>query len=245
MAFDPPPTQAITAVGRRPSFSRICSFISMTDAAMKIAHHGRIGMRAERAAQQIMSCPDVGDPVAHGLADRVLQRLRAGGNAAHFRAEQPHAQDVQLLPLHVHVAHVDHALHAEQRADRRGGHAVLAGAGFGNDALLAHAPGQQALAERVVDLVRAGMEQVFALEINLGAAQFFRQSLGKVERRGPAGKVLEQASQFGLKRSVGLGKLVFVFQFEQRGHQRLRHIPSAIDAESPGARLRRSRWKNH
>ena len=134
-------------------------------------------MCAERAAQQIMSCPDVGDPVAHRLADRVLQRLGAGGNAAHFRAQQAHAQHVQLLALHVHVAHVDHALHAEQRANRCRGDAVLAGAGFGDDALLAHAPRQQSLAERVVDLVRAGMQKVFAFQVDFGAAEFFTSAV--------------------------------------------------------------------
>jgi hypothetical protein len=54
---------------------------------------------------------------------------------------------------------------------RRGGDAVLAGAGLGDDALLAHAPGQQDLAEHVVDLVRAGVVELVALEIDLGAAE--------------------------------------------------------------------------
>ena len=79
--------------------------------------------------------------------------------------------DIQLLPAHVLFAHVDHALQAEQRADSGSGDAVLAGAGLGDDALLAHALGEQALAEAVVDLVRAGVEQVFALEIDLRAAE--------------------------------------------------------------------------
>ena len=75
----------------------------------------------------------------------------------HLGAEQPHAEDVERLPLHVLGAHVDVAVEAEQRADRRGGDAVLAGAGLGDDPALAHARGEQRLAERVVDLVRAGV----------------------------------------------------------------------------------------
>ena len=59
----------------------------------------------------------------------------------------------------------------EQRADRGRGHAVLAGAGLGDDALLAHALGQQSLTDAVVDLVGAGVQQVLALEVNLRAAQ--------------------------------------------------------------------------
>ena len=47
------------------------------DHAMKIAHHGRIRMSAQRGAEQIVGCGNIGDPVAHGLADGVLQRAAA------------------------------------------------------------------------------------------------------------------------------------------------------------------------
>src|SRR5665213_4611451 len=43
------------------------------DAAMEVAHHGGVGMRAESAAEEIVGGTDVGDPVAHGLADGVFQ----------------------------------------------------------------------------------------------------------------------------------------------------------------------------
>ena len=100
-------------------------------------------------------------------------------DAADFGAQQAHAEDVEFLPAHVFGAHVDDALEAEQRADRGGGDAMLSGAGLGDDAMLAHALDQQRLSEAVVDLVRAGVKQVFALEINLCAAQFFGQALGE------------------------------------------------------------------
>ena len=48
---------------------------------------------------------------------------------------------------------------------------MLAGASFRDDAPLAHAHRQQRLSQAVVDLVRAGMQQVFALEIDLRSAQ--------------------------------------------------------------------------
>ncbi len=48
---------------------------------------------------------------------------------------------------------------------------MLAGAGLGDDARLAHAPGEQDLAEHVVDLVRAGVIELVALEIDLRAAE--------------------------------------------------------------------------
>ena len=196
-------------------------------------------MRPERRAQQIVGRPNVGHPIPHSLADRILQRLRARRNPAHLRAQEAHALYVQILPLHVHVAHVDHALQSQQCAHRRRGHAVLPRAGFCNHALLAHALRQQPLSERVVDLVRACVQQVFALQINLCPAQRFRQPLGKVERRGPPGVILEQGTQLRLKRRVGLGLVVRVLQLIQRRHQRLRHVPPAVDAKAPRSRLAR------
>ena len=108
---------------------------------------------------------DVRDPVADRLARRLLQRARAELDGAHLRAEQPHALDVGTLPAHVLAAHVDDAVEAEARADRRRRDAVLACAGLCDDALLAEPAREHRLAERVVQLVRARVEQVFALEV--------------------------------------------------------------------------------
>jgi hypothetical protein len=60
---------------------------------------------------------------------------------------------------------------------------VLAGAGLGDDARLAHAPRQQGLADGVVDLVRAGVVEVLALEVDLRAAELAAQCA----RRGRPG----------------------------------------------------------
>ena len=135
-----------------------------SDHRLELAHHQRVRMRAERRAKQVVRVRDVGDPVAHRLVDRVLERAAAGVDAVHRRAEQLHPNDVERLAPHVLGAHVDAALEAEQRTRGRRGDAVLAGAGFGDDAALAHAPGEQRLAEGVVDLVSAGVRQVLALE---------------------------------------------------------------------------------
>src|SRR6202034_892519 len=51
------------------------------DDAMKVANHGRIRMRAENAAEEVVRGADVGDPVAHSLVDSVLEGARAGGDA--------------------------------------------------------------------------------------------------------------------------------------------------------------------
>ena len=107
------------------------------DDAVEIANHGGIGMGAERRAKDVERGADVGDPVAHGLVDGVLEGGGTGGDAAHVGAEQAHADDIELLAAHVFLAHVDDAFQPKERAHGGGGNAVLARAGLCNDALLA------------------------------------------------------------------------------------------------------------
>ena len=163
--------QATSESGRRPSASSICSRVSRADDRLEVAHHRRIGVRAGRRADAVEGVVDVGDPVAQRLVHGVLERLGAGLHRPHLGAEQLHAEHVRLLPLDVDRAHVDDAFQAEARASGGGGDAVLAGAGLGDDARLAHAARQQDLAEHVVDLVRAGVVELVALEVDLGAAR--------------------------------------------------------------------------
>jgi len=47
---------------------------------------------------------------------------------------------------------------------------VLAGAGLGDDAALAHACGQKPLAHGVIDFMRPGVVEILALEEDAGAA---------------------------------------------------------------------------
>ena len=165
------------------------------DHRLELAHHQRIRMRAEHRAEQVVGVGDVGHPVAHRLVDRVLQRLRAGVDLDHFGAEQPHAEDVERLARHVVGAHVDVALEPEQRADGRGRDAVLPGAGLGDDPPLPHADREQRLAERVVDLVRAGVREVLALEHDARAAGGRGQPLRFVERRRAADVIAQQVAR--------------------------------------------------
>src|SRR5205085_2624180 len=49
-----------------------------SDDGLKIAHHGGIRMRTENGAKKVMRGAYVGDPVAHGFVDGVLERAAAG-----------------------------------------------------------------------------------------------------------------------------------------------------------------------
>ena len=71
------------------------------------------------------------------------------------------------------------------------------GAGLGDDPGLAHAPRQQDLPEHVVDLVRPGVVQLVALEVDLRAAEPLGQPLGEIERRRTPDIVLPQVVHLG------------------------------------------------
>ncbi len=202
------------------------------DDAMEVAHHGGIRVRAERRAEQIVGGGDVGDPVAHGFADGVFEGAAAVGHADDVRAEQAHAEDVEALAAHVFLAHVDRTIEPKQGADGGGGDAVLAGAGFGDDAALAHAAGEERLAEAVVDLVRAGVEQVFALEIDL-RAEVLREAAGEVERRGTSGVGGEEFVQFLVEGRVFASFVVSELKFFERGHQHFGGVTAAVSSEVP------------
>jgi hypothetical protein len=110
---------------------------------------------------------------------------------------------------------------------------MLAGAGLGDDALLAHPPRHHDLAEHVVDLVRTGVVQLLALEVDLCAAEMFGQALGEIQGRRPADVVPEVAVHFSLERRIGLGVGVSLLQIEDQRHQRFGDKASAENAEMP------------
>ena len=177
MAFEPPPTQASGEVRQPPFDRRELGRGLVADPALEVADDRRVRMRAHRRSEDVVGRLDVRDPVAHRLVDGVLEGGRAGRDRADLRAEGAHPQDVRLLALDVLGAHVDDARQVEQRAGRGGRHAVLAGAGLGDDPGLAEAARQQRLPERVVDLVGAGVGQVLALEVEAQAAGSRRRAV--------------------------------------------------------------------
>jgi len=187
-------------------------------------------MRPERRAEQIVGVVGASHPVAHRLVDGVLQRFRSGIDASNLGAEQSHAEDVQRLARHVFGAHVDDALEAEQRAGGGAGHAVLSRAGLGHDALLAHAHREQRLPEGVVDLVRAGVRQIFTLEEDARAAAALAQPPRVPERRRPSDVLREQPRQLGDKTLLLSRAQVLLFERLNGGHERLRDEAPAVGA---------------
>ncbi len=126
----------------------------LADDLVEEPHHRRERVRTRGGAQQVVGVVHVGNPVAEGVVDGVLERLRSVGHGNDRGAQELHAGHVECLAAAVLGAHVDDAFQSEQGRGGGAGNAVLAGAGLGDDAGLAHALREQGLAEDVVDLVR-------------------------------------------------------------------------------------------
>ena len=203
----------------------------VADDALEVPHHLRIGRGTSGRADDVEGVVDIGDPVAQRLVEGVLEGARAAFDRSHLGAKQAHAEDVWRLPVDIDGPHIDRARQVEPGADRRRRHAVLPRPGLRDDPGLAHAPGEQNLAEAIVDLVRAGVVQLVALEVDLRAAQMRGQPLGEIERARPAGIVLVEPAHLLVERRIVLRLLIGGADLPDERHQRLGHIAAAIKAE--------------
>jgi hypothetical protein len=109
---------------------------------------------------------------------------------------------------------------------------MLAGPGLGDDPPLAHAAGQQRLANGVVDLVRASMVEILALEQHRGSDQL-REARRRAEEGRATDELLQQEIVLRPEGGILAGRVVQHGEFLQRRHQRLGHVASAVDTEAP------------
>ena len=181
-----------------------------------------------------MSSLDVGDPVADRLVDGVFEGAAAAAHRRELGTEELHAEDVGRLAANVLLAHVDDAIEPEHGADSGGGDAVLSGAGLGDDPALPHALAEESLAEGAVDLVGAGVGEVFPLEVDAGAAELVGEVLGEVEGGGAPGVGAGEAVELLVEGLVLNGGLVGLLKLFERRHQGLGDELAAELAEAPG-----------
>ena len=201
------------------------------DDALEVAHHHRVGVWAGHGTDDVERVFDVGHPVAQRLVERVLQGATATFHRHHGGTQQLHAVDVGALALHVLAAHVHHAFQAVAGANGGRGHTVLARAGLGDHAWLAHAARQHGLTDGVVDLVRAGVVEVLALEVDLGAAHLSAHAGRVVDGGGTPDEVGQFAAELG--HEFGVVAVVFVgrAQLVDGVGQRFADEAAAIGAE--------------
>ena len=201
------------------------------DHRVEIAHHARIRTRTGGSTDDVEGVLDVGHPITHGFVQGVFQGFRTRGDRHHLGAQQFHAEHVDGLALDIDRTHVNHAFQAQTRGHGGRGHAVLSGTGFGDNPGLAHALGQHGLTDGVVDLVRAGMVQVLALEQDARAADMLAQAFGLVNRARTTHVMGIIEGQLGLEGRISLGRIIGLFQLSQRRHQGFGHKSAAVNAE--------------
>ena len=77
------------------------------------------------------------------------------------------------------------------------------------------------------------MVQLFALEIDLGAAQMLSQALGEIKRARAADIMGAEMLQFRLEFRIGLGLIPLRLQVEDQRHQGFGNETAAENAEAP------------
>ena len=236
----------------------------IADPALQVAHDRRVRVRPHRRSEDVVRIADVRHPVAHRLVDGVLERGRAGRDRPDFGTKGAHPQHVRALALDVLGAHVHDTRQVQQGAGRGRGDTVLAGTGLGDDPRLAEAPCEQCLTERVVDLVRSGVGEVLALQVQAearddgdvtitwaghgvgsgrgcGKADGFGpdglgETVGTVERSRPPGKGREEVAQFGPEDRIVTDSLVGRLELLQGGHECLGDVtPTEVALHPPPA----------
>src|SRR2546426_6843023 len=138
--------------------------------ALEVSHHSRIWVRTYNRPYEVVCVLNVRHPVSQRFVNRVLQGSRPGTYRVNSRTQHLHPIDVELLPLHVLLSHVDLCSKSKGGACHRRGHSVLACSRLRNDSRLSHPFREQCLAQGVVDLVRSAVEEVLAFEIDFRAS---------------------------------------------------------------------------
>src|SRR6185503_11147992 len=100
---------------------------------------------------------------------------------------------------------------------------------------LSHAARQQRLAQRVVDLVRAGVEEILALEMNLSKPDRLAEARGMGDGRGPAREGRELEGEGFLEGWVPAHLVVGAGQLEHGGEEDLGNV-GAAERPEPAAR---------
>ncbi len=114
-----------------------------------------------------------------------------------------------------------------------GGHTVLAGTRLRDDTRFAHPPRQQYLPYRVVDLVRAGVAEILALEVDAGSAGHLSQARQVGEWRWPTDVLPKQRVELLPERWIGGHFCISRRKVIEDGNENLRYVGTTERTKAP------------
>ena len=75
------------------------------------------------------------------------------------------------------------------------------------------------MTKRIVDLVGSRVEEILALEIDLGTSEFLSEAFCKIKWGWAPNKLLQKGGKFVAKGWILSRRIILVLQFEQCRHQ--------------------------
>ena len=214
-------------IGQAASLSQNLLARLLTDSVMEETHHRRERVRTRSGTQQVVGVLNVRNPVAQRLINGVLEGAGTVLNRNHLRAQQLHTSHVQRLTLSVFLAHVDHALHAEERSRSRSRNTVLTRTGLSNQTGLTHTLSQQSLTNHVINLVATRVVQVLTLEEHTRTSML-RELRNLSQQRRTVRILSRKTLELGNELGVVLRLVKGCLQLIHGGNQRLGHPPPAV-----------------
>src|SRR5712692_744847 len=154
----------------------------------------------------------------------------------HLGTEHLHPVHVQFLPVHVLDPHVDFRAQSQSGARHSGSNPMLSRPCFSNDPPLPHFPSKESLAESIVDLVRATMQEILSLQVDSSPSNMASQIGSKIQWRRSTSETVQPARQLFLEGGVVGEPVVCLLKRPEWLHQGLRYILPAVFSEL--ARLR-------
>src|SRR2546428_13966952 len=149
----------------------------------------------------------------------------------HLSTDRLHPLHVQFLSVHVLAPYVDFSAQPSSCTSHGSSNPMLSRASFSNDPPLPHFLSKESLAESIVDLVRATMQEILSLQVDSSPSNVASQIGSKVQWRRSAGETVQPARQLLLEGGVVGEPVVCLLKCSQWLHQGLRDILPPVFSE--------------
>ena len=149
-----------------------------------------------------------------------------------FRSQKAHPIHVQRLTLHILFSHKYFTFHTHHGSCSSCRHPMLTGSCLCDHTGFSHFLCQQHLPQHVINLMCTGMVQILSLQIHFRSAEILCH-MCRIVQPGRSSRILIQKfRQFPVELRVIFIMIVGFLQFQNRIHQRLRNILSAVYSKS-------------